>query len=302
MHKAFLVVLALLLTTAPSRAVAGDRVVGRVQSQPITHLEVLAVRSERPDLSYEEALDFFVERKLVLEWARENRITVPDDQVDNVVNSIREENRLSAEQFERALLERGQDLETFRDRIRDQLTTSRAVSAAVAQRVKVEEEEVQSQYRQRYRPRDTYSLSHILFKVDGKTPSETDETVRARALDVLERINTGTPFSTAAMQWSEDTSTSSGGGALGTFTEGELMIELESAVTGLEVGGIKGPVRSSLGYHLVQLTGRQTVEPPSLDSVRDELVQAISREKRNEALDAWIEELREQYFIEIFPD
>ena len=80
------------------------------------------------------------------------------------------------------------------------------------------------------------------------------------------------------------------------------MIELESAVTGLEVGGIKGPVRSSLGYHLVQLTGRQTVEPPSLDSVRDELVQAISREKRNEGLDAWIEELREQYFIEIFPD
>ena len=290
------------LTLNASAAHSGDRVVARVNAHPITHLETLSLRSERPELSYEKAVEFLVERALVLEWAKENRVNVSEEEVDNVMTSLRENNNLTLKQFEDALAARGQNLKTFRERLRDQLTASRAVSRAIGQRINVDDEEIEELYKKQFPARKTFSLSHLLFKVDDEASPETDVAARTKAEEALGKISGGKSFDEAAREWSEDTSTAPEGGILGTFQEGELMTELEEAIADLQPGEVAGPVRSSLGYHLVQLTGRGSVRPPLLDSVRQELIKMRSDEKREEAIRAWIKEIRGNYYIEIFED
>lgn len=302
MCRHFTAALLAAVILSPVTVHGGDRVVARVQHLPITHLEVLSLRSESPDMTYDGALQRLIERSLALVWAEENNIVVSDDELERVLASISERNGLSVQEFREVLVSRGESFEVFKDNLRDQLITSKAASEAVQRRVRLDDQDLDRGYRERYRSRIIFTLSHILFKVDDASSGGDQEVIKDRAVRVLEEIKAGKPFDEAAMEWSEDTSTASRGGVLGTFGEGELMRELEAAVIDSEAGEMVGPVLSPLGYHLIHLTDRSTVDPPPLDAVRDQLTRALLEEKRKEAIASWIDELRGMYFIEIFED
>ncbi|MDA7905159.1 peptidyl-prolyl cis-trans isomerase [Rhodopirellula sp.] len=46
------------------------------------------------------------------------------------------------------------------------------------------------------------------------------------------------------------------GGALGTFSPGQMVPEFDKAVFGGEVGVVQGPVKTQFGYHLLEVTER----------------------------------------------
>jgi peptidyl-prolyl cis-trans isomerase C len=47
------------------------------------------------------------------------------------------------------------------------------------------------------------------------------------------------------------------GGALGTFSPGQMVPEFDQAVFGGEVGVVQGPVKTQFGYHLLEVTERK---------------------------------------------
>lgn len=46
------------------------------------------------------------------------------------------------------------------------------------------------------------------------------------------------------------------GGALGTFSQGQMVPEFDKVVFHEEVGKVHGPVKTQFGYHLVEVTMR----------------------------------------------
>ncbi|HPX60687.1 MAG TPA: peptidylprolyl isomerase [Deltaproteobacteria bacterium] len=46
------------------------------------------------------------------------------------------------------------------------------------------------------------------------------------------------------------------GGALGTFSPGQMVREFDEVVFSGEVGKVLGPVKTQFGYHLVEVTSR----------------------------------------------
>ena len=46
------------------------------------------------------------------------------------------------------------------------------------------------------------------------------------------------------------------GGALGTFSPGQMVPEFDKVVFSEEVGKVHGPVKTQFGYHLVEVTSR----------------------------------------------
>lgn len=46
------------------------------------------------------------------------------------------------------------------------------------------------------------------------------------------------------------------GGALGTFTPGQMVKEFDEVVFSGEVGKVLGPVKTQFGYHLIEITSR----------------------------------------------
>ena len=48
------------------------------------------------------------------------------------------------------------------------------------------------------------------------------------------------------------------GGALGTFSPGQMVEEFDQVVFSAPVGVVQGPVKTQFGYHLVEVTHRTT--------------------------------------------
>lgn len=145
--------------------------------------------------------------------------------------------------------------------------------------------------RKMYERRQTeVSARHYLASI--KNPNDPIDTLKAykRALEAIDRINSGTDISIVAMgeeyfnylidskgyvenerakkpntpidstlwQHSDDPQTWQSGGDLGYFTAGMTVRTFEDAVYGLNVGEYtKTPVRTRFGYHVIQLTGKQ---------------------------------------------
>jgi len=289
-----------LLISAVS-APAGDRVVAAVGHEPITHLEVMMVRSESPNFTYSGAVDLLIERSLILQWSKKNRVSVSDEKVDEIIDSLIRRNNTTTEEFEKAIKARGQSMDLYRERVREQVMISRAVSLALAEKVQATDEEIKKVYERDYPAKKTFTLSHILLKLpEGSTGKEEDQK-RAEAMSLLDQIREGLPFAEAAGKYSDDSTSASSGGSLGTYARGELLPALEKAALTMEKGEVGGPSRSRLGFHLINLTDTGSTREP-LSEVRDKISLSLRTEKEKTARRHWLKELRKETYIEIFAD
>jgi peptidyl-prolyl cis-trans isomerase D len=74
---------------------------------------------------------------------------------------------------------------------------------------------------------------------------------------VLEKLNAGEDFAATAVYYSKDTSNSANGGDLGWIYKGQMVAEFEKAAWDLKIGEYSQPVKSSFGYHIIQVLGHE---------------------------------------------
>jgi len=74
--------------------------------------------------------------------------------------------------------------------------------------------------------------------------------------DLKAQIEGGADFGEVAAAHSKCPSGKQGG-ALGEFTPGQMVPEFDKVVFSDEVGKVHGPVQTSFGYHLIEITSRE---------------------------------------------
>jgi parvulin-like peptidyl-prolyl isomerase len=80
----------------------------------------------------------------------------------------------------------------------------------------------------------------------------------AEASALLERLRSGEDFAALASQFTRDETTRGSGGDLGWFHEAQLLQpELARLAFTLEMSIIAGPIRTELGYHILQVLERE---------------------------------------------
>ncbi len=146
-------------------------------------------------------------------------------------------------------------------------------------------------------------LAQKVSEVVADVPS-TAEQVHARhilvadeatARELIAQIQQGADFAQLAMEYSLDASSAPSGGDLGWVPRGVLLQpEVEDAIFALAEGELAPtPVRSSLGYHVVQ----------TLERVQDRpLSQALLAERKQRAFQEWLAIERENAVIERYID
>ncbi len=137
-------------------------------------------------------------------------------------------------------------------------------------------------------------VRHILLR-PGETLSE-DE-ARNRLLQLRERIVNGADFAELARLHSEDPSASQGGD-LGWVSPGDTVPAFERAMDNLRPGEVSEPVKTPLGWHLIQVLERRTGE---MTKERERVLarQSIKARKADEAYEEWLRQLRDQAYVEI---
>lgn len=143
----------------------------------------------------------------------------------------------------------------------------------------VTEEEVQLAYQDmtaEAEQNESREASHILFEVGGE---HSEDEALALAEEARVRIENGESFADVARDVSEDSGSAMDGGSLGVTQMGGFDPAFDDALFALEEGEVSEPVVSEFGVHLIRADRILASDVPSLDEVRDELVQSIKEDK-----------------------
>jgi len=114
-------------------------------------------------------------------------------------------------------------------------------------------------------PTPEYNASHIIVQTEQE------------AIDLKAQLDGGADFAELARAHSFDGAAASGGN-LGWFGLGAMIPEFEQAVAAMEVGTYMGPLQTQFGWHLILLNDTRMSTAPTLEEVRDALVEGIQRE------------------------
>ena len=88
------------------------------------------------------------------------------------------------------------------------------------------------------------------------TPADT-AAAHARADSVRAEIVGGAPFAEVARRESSDSASAARGGDLGEWTRGSMDAAFDSAAFALPLNTVSQPVRSSFGFHIIEITSRK---------------------------------------------
>ncbi|MDB9953468.1 peptidylprolyl isomerase [Porticoccaceae bacterium] len=136
---------------------------------------------------------------------------------------------------------------------------------------------------------------HILIKPnqirDEATTLERLNSLRDRAL-------AGEDFAVLAKEFSEDTGSALNGGELGWSTPGMFVPEFEQTMDSIAIDEISAPFSSQFGWHILQVTDRRD-EDFSTNILRNRAQNMLRERKYEEELQVWLQEIRDEAFIEI---
>lgn len=139
-----------------------------------------------------------------------------------------------------------------------------------------------------------YRVRHILLipNVLSKEPE-----VRARLERLRSRILAGEEFEQIARLHSEDIGTRPKGGEMDWISPGDTVLEFEQAIESLKPGEVSLPVQTRYGIHLIEVLESREVDVGDQQR-RSEAARRLRARKIDERYEQWVNELRDQAFIE----
>ena len=169
-------------------------------------------------------------------------------------------------------------------------------------KVKVTDEDVKAYYEQHkeeYTQKEQVKARHILIKVPAGGDEKAWEDAKKKALEIKKEAESGKDFGELAKKYSDDPGTKDRGGELGYFGKGRMVPEFEKAAFSLKPGEISDPVKTIFGWHLIQVEDKKAAQARPLDEVESFVRQRALQEKKQQALEKLLADVRKKYEVKI---
>ena len=136
---------------------------------------------------------------------------------------------------------------------------------------------------------------HILIK---SSEIMTDEQARELAAELRARALAGEDFAELAKEYSQDIGSAQEGGELGWMTPGQMVPEFEAAMANTAPDQISAPVQTPYGWHILEVEGRRQQDMTD-QATRAKATDYVHQRKYEEELDAWLQQIRDEAFVDI---
>lgn len=310
----FILVCALFLNkTFDSSAAVVDKIVVVVNNEIITQREIDVMLTpvynqykamykgeeliRKLEDARENILKQLIEDRLILSEAKKENITVEEKEIDFRVEDLK--NKMGGEaELENMLNEQNLTLKELRGRYKEKMMIRKLIDQKVGARIIITPLEVKNYYSahkdELLRPEEI-KLKTILIKPKKEQGGEAGSLGLMR--DILKRVKEGCEFEGLAKEYSDGPGASEGG-MMGYIKRGELLPQIENIVFNLKEGQVSGIIQSSLGYHIFKVEERREPRPLELPEVRQDIEEFLYREKANQKLKGWLDNLAKSAYIE----
>jgi peptidyl-prolyl cis-trans isomerase C len=258
------------------------------------------VSEEQMPVLQEQVLDQMIAEELIYQEGLEQGVEADEELVEGQFEQMR-----SQFETDEAWQEAMANLGTDEIELREQLERNAIIQEMVAQTTSdvgnITEEDVQTFYEENpqfFEQGEQVAARHILISTQGVTDEEVLEEKRAQAEEIKAELEAGADFATLAQERSEGPSASRGGD-LGTFGRGQMVPAFEEAAFNLEEGEISAIVETQFGYHIIEVTDRIDGGTTPLAEVRPNIQQYLAQQRQQEAINEYIETLREGAEVEV---
>ena len=299
---------ALPAIAADKAMVQNEGVAATVNDEPITlsdvhdRLELMIVSSglpNTPDIQARlknQVLNMLIEEKLQVQEARQQGITVTQEEIDSGFATIAGNNKIEPARFRTLLEQDGIRIRTLENQIRSQIAWGKVVQRKLRPQIDITESDIDAreQLVSASVGKTQYQVAQIFLPVDS---AANDAEVKALADRLrVEMTQKNAPFPQVAQQFSQEAAAARGGD-LGWVQEGQLPDALNEALAGMSEGELSQPIRSLTGYHLVLLRGKRLVQPENLPT-RDQLMQQIGTERLDRMQRRYLIDLKADAFVD----
>ncbi len=257
--------------------IEADRIVAVVGDEVITYNDlnarlVMAVKQlqkQGTPLPTREVLErqmlerMIVDRAQILA-AKEQGIKIDDRVLDQTINRVATNNKLSMPQFKAMLEKDGVAYATFREEIRNEMLVGRLREREVDSRLQVSDGEIDNFLANQSATGsvEEFQLAHILLRAPESASPEQLQKLRARGEQALQRAKDGENFAQLAAAYS-DAQDALQGGEIGWRTLDRLPSLYSEAVVHLQPGQVSDLLRSSAGFHILKLIEKRGGNGPA---------------------------------------
>jgi peptidyl-prolyl cis-trans isomerase SurA len=294
------------LAALPATAEVVNKIVALVDGDPITAHEVRRYGEERraANAPYDQLLDAVITEKLIEKEIASRKIVAKKEDVDKYIQDVMTRNKLTAEQFQKALKEQGTSMDDYRKRIKGEMERSALVGQSMHEDppeiTDADVERYYNEHKEQFATKSAVTIRDIFFPFQQGMTQRDALRVVEQAKQVRQMAENGQSFESLARRYSQGPGAENGG-LLGTFKRGEMAPQLEQIAFGLPVGEVSTPIVGPTGVHLMKIDSAQSNGPRvDIDQVKDAIRQAL----HNQAMDArfrdWIaKNLKSKHHIEV---
>jgi peptidyl-prolyl cis-trans isomerase SurA len=222
------------------------------------------------DALQKQILEQLIIERVQLQLANRYEIEITEQELDQAIERILQNNKITLEMLEEDLRSQGATLNDLRKQLSKDLTINHLQQGVVNSRIRVTEQEIDNFLTStdgKFATSPDFRLGHILIAVPSSADQEMISAAEKEATDIYEKLQAGADFSQLAMTHSNDQSALQGGD-IGWRKLAQLPDLFARHLENLKVGDVSKPFRSGAGFHLIKKVEQRGGEEQLVEQTR----------------------------------
>lgn len=217
-----------------------------------------------------QVLERLILTRLQLQMAERVGLHIGDLQLDQAIDNIAKEQKLTTEQMRVQIEATGKTFAQYREQLRQDMTLGEIQRIQVQRRIRVSPQEINNLVKlmsEQGQKNVDYQVGHILIDIPTDASSTQLEAATKRTQAVLKRLKDGADFKRTAIAASSGPKALEGG--VWDYMNINAMPTLfAEVVKGAKKGDILGPVKSGSGFHIIKVIDIRGMQTKELKEVR----------------------------------
>ncbi len=233
-----------------------------------------------------KVIDLLIEEKIIDQQVKRLELSASPAEVDGQIRSISKRNGISEAQLMDRLKQLGSSVDDYKLGLKRQIERRNLVEREIKPTLEVSEEQLRHFYDRNSRKEEgdlSYKLAHIFIRA-GKDAKTRADRVYAELKDSPEK------FEAFTKEASDDSSTASTGGVLGSFPLSQLSKEFRAVVPKLPLGQASAPVKTKAGFHILKVLEAKSADFSGLSKEQKEMLkQQMAATEVEKKMLLWLE-------------